>query len=95
MYHLIVLIGTLQRDYNMTIIHKIWVKNTSTGISDLVEVDEQPALHPNIQRLQAYHIGDQLNFLFDDIEAGLFGEQAKTGKFYACVLAVKAQFPKA
>ena len=46
------------------------------------------------QRLQAYNVGQQLNALFDDVEAGLFGEQAKTGKFYNYVLELKQRFPK-
>lgn len=45
-------------------------------------------------RLQAYNVGQQLNALFDDIQAGVFGEQAKTGKFYNYVVELKQRFPK-
>jgi hypothetical protein len=46
------------------------------------------------QRLQAYDVGQQLNALFDDIESGVFGEQAKTGKFYNHIVELKQRFPK-
>lgn len=45
-------------------------------------------------RLQAYNVGSQLNALFDDVEAGLYGEAAKTGKFYNYVMELKQRFPK-
>ena len=45
-------------------------------------------------RKTAYDIAEQLNYLYDDVQAGLFGESAKTGKFVEYLLEVKAQFPK-
>lgn len=45
-------------------------------------------------RHKTYDIGGQLGMLFDDIEAGLFGAKAKTGKFYAYIKAIKEQYPK-
>ncbi len=38
--------------------------------------------------------GDQLDKLYWDIDAGLFGDAAKTGTFYLSRNAVKSQFPK-
>ena len=65
---------------------------------NLVEVEGDPLEHldvpPQIMRIITYDIAQQLNFLFDDIQSGLFGEAAKTGKFAAYVQAIKTQFPK-
>lgn len=49
---------------------------------------------PAIVRMRAYQVDVQLNYLFDDIEAGLFGEEAKTGKFYEYVVNIKQSIPK-
>jgi hypothetical protein len=49
---------------------------------------------PATRRLYAYDIEEQLNCLYDDVEAGLFGDAAKQGKFAAYVSAIKDQFPK-
>lgn len=38
--------------------------------------------------------GDQFNALWDDIDAGKFGEDAKTGSFYQSIKAVKDAYPK-
>lgn len=45
-------------------------------------------------RQEAYNIGEQLNLLYDDIDAGVFGEQAKGGQFYQYVKSIKDQYPK-
>lgn len=39
-------------------------------------------------------VEDQLDMLFKDIDAGLFGEQAKTGQFYQMIKQVKETHPK-
>lgn len=39
-------------------------------------------------------IGDQLDQLYHDIEAGKFGEIAKTGDWYVGITSVKNQYPK-
>lgn len=39
-------------------------------------------------------IGNQLDLLYKDIQAGLFGDAAKTGQFATHILAVKQQYPK-
>ena len=54
---------------------------------------EGPARAKKQQRKQAYDIGQQLNFLYDDIQAGVFGESAKSGSFATYVKAIKEQFP--
>lgn len=65
---------------------------------NLIEVEGNPLEHldvaPQILRIMTYDIAQQLNFLFDDIQTGLFGEAAKTGKFAAYVQAIKDQYPK-
>ena len=39
-------------------------------------------------------IADQLDMLFKDIDAGLLGEDAKTGQFYQSIKSVKEAHPK-
>ena len=39
-------------------------------------------------------IGDQLDALWRDINAGKFGETAKTGEWYLAMKAVKDKYPK-
>jgi hypothetical protein len=46
------------------------------------------------RRRITYNIAEQLARLSDDIEAGLFGEAAKTGQFIEYVRSVKASIPK-
>jgi hypothetical protein len=49
----------------------------------------------NIARTKLYNdVKDQLDMLFKDIDAGLFGEQAKTGQFYQAIKLVKETHPK-
>lgn len=66
---------------------------------NLVEVEGEVFDHlnvdPLIRRIREYDIAQQLNCLFDDIQAGLFGEAAKTGLFVQHVQAVKDRYPKA
>jgi len=73
--------------------HKIFDDNLN-----LVEVegDIDQVLNSDyiIKRMKAYDVNQQLNFLYDDIEAGLFGEAAKTGKFYQLIQQVKQDIPK-
>jgi hypothetical protein len=49
---------------------------------------------PATRRRYAYNIEEQLNCLYDDVQAGLFGEAAKTGTFVAYLNRIKDQFPK-
>lgn len=39
-------------------------------------------------------LADQLDMLFKDIDAGLLGDDAKTGQFYTTIKAVKDAHPK-
>jgi hypothetical protein len=57
--------------------------------------EEHTAIPVVIHRMRAYGIGEQLNALYDDIQAGLFGEEAKTGQFCSYVESVKQAYPKA
>jgi hypothetical protein len=65
-------------------------------VDEFFGTDEEAALRTQQyqKRYTAYDIGQELNALFDDIESGLFGEQAKTGKFYNYVQELKQRFPK-
>ena len=49
---------------------------------------------PATRRQYAYDVEEQLNCLYDDIQAGAFGEAAKAGRFAAYVAGIKDQFPK-
>jgi len=46
------------------------------------------------ERKQKYIISFQLEKLYDDIDAGLFGEDAKTGQFYLYIKGIKDSIPK-
>jgi hypothetical protein len=50
--------------------------------------------NPMFKRMKMYNLNEQLNYLYDDIKAGLFGEAAKSGSFVAYLDAVKSQYPK-
>jgi hypothetical protein len=52
-------------------------------------------ISPLIRRMETYNVNEELNCLYDDIQAGLFGEAAKTGKFCSYVESVKQAYPKA
>lgn len=63
----------------------------------LVEREVTYSPHPYhyaISRLQEYNIHTQLAALSDDINAGIFGEAAKTGSFITYINAIKAKYPK-
>lgn len=45
------------------------------------------------RRAEYEQIAEQLDMLFKDIDAGLFGEPAKTGAFYAHIKAIKDAYP--
>jgi hypothetical protein len=53
------------------------------------------ALPPEHQRMQAFSLGHQFNCLYDDIQAGLFGDAAKTGSFCKYIESIKEAYPKA
>jgi hypothetical protein len=61
------------------------------GIVYWATIQEHEAIY---NRKQTYDIATQLELLADDIQFGLFGEEAKTGKFYQYIQSVKARFPK-
>ena len=50
--------------------------------------------HNRIIEYYSYTIGDQLDNLWHDIDAGLFGSDAKTGNFYTGIKSVKDKHPK-
>ena len=49
---------------------------------------------PTDRRKLAYDIKEELNCLYDDIQAGIFGEEAKNGKFAQYINSIKEKFPK-
>lgn len=61
-------------------------------LNDAEQAFELPLEHA---RMRAFSLGEQLNCLYDDIQVGLFGDAAKTGKFCSYVEAIKAAYPKA
>ncbi len=46
------------------------------------------------ERQNLYVIATQLEKLYDDVDAGLFGEAAKTGEFYNFIKGIKDSIPK-
>lgn len=46
------------------------------------------------ERKNLYVITTQLEKLYDDVDAGLFGEAAKTGEFYNFIKGIKDDIPK-
>lgn len=72
------------------------MENISNLFADLPPPDPRKiAWTHDIARSKTYlTLGDQLDLLFKDIDAGLFGESAKTGQFYQAIKSVKDQFPK-
>lgn len=58
--------------------------------------EANPTLHDyRFIRNQAYgSIGYQLDLLYKDIQAGLFGDLAKTGQFVNFISSIKTQYPK-
>ena len=57
----------------------------ATYLANAYQRDRKPA-YPEV--------GDQLDMLWHDIDNGLFGEQAKTGTWFAAVKAIKDANPK-
>jgi hypothetical protein len=51
-------------------------------------------IHYAQRRFQEYSVIEQLARLSDDINAGIFGEAAKTGSFITYINAIKAKYPK-
>jgi len=65
--------------------------NLETGTyQDVLDIESNQNM---ARRMQEYKIGQQLNLLYDDIQAGLFGEAAKTGKFVAYLEEIKLRLP--
>ena len=47
-----------------------------------------------VERQNLYILSIQLEKLYDDIDAGLFGEDVKTGEFYTYIKGIKNDIPK-
>jgi hypothetical protein len=72
-------------------LHSPWgdpVEFTGTAEEHIVF---QKALHA---RFDAYDVREQLNLLADDVESGLFGDAAMTGKFMNYIRTIKAKYSK-
>lgn len=74
----------------------------SDGMKEFTQVfannpppDPRLVAYPHdIARQHLYpELREQLGMLWHDIDAGLFGEQAKTGQFYTTISAIKAAHP--
>lgn len=66
-----------------------------TSIDGLTfDLNDPTSIQNHTKRLDEYdNIGQQLNLLYDDIQAGLFGEAAKSGKFAQHVSVIKQKYP--
>jgi hypothetical protein len=62
-----------------------------TAIADKLEEINQ---YSTRRRVEYGFIEEQLGKLYNDIDAGLFGENAKTGEFYTFIKSVKDNSPK-
>lgn len=54
----------------------------------------EPDLHYTFVRNQTYNLGEQLDLLYKDIQAGLFGDGAKSGGFATYIQEIKQRYPK-
>jgi hypothetical protein len=54
----------------------------------------EPDLHYTFVRNQSYNLGEQLDLLYKDIQAGLFGAGAKSGGFATYIQEIKQRYPK-
>lgn len=45
-------------------------------------------------RVESYDIATQLELIYKDIQAGYFGETAKSGDFSKYIMAIKNKYPK-
>jgi hypothetical protein len=61
---------------------------------EIVQKIEEITGYSNRRRSEYLQIAEQLDKLYHDIEAGLFGDAAKTGEFYNHINSVKAANPK-
>ena len=50
--------------------------------------------HQHTRQFLYERVEEQLDKLYKDINAGLFGEQAKTGKFFTHIHTIKSQIEK-
>jgi hypothetical protein len=73
-------------------IHKIFRDGEIVEVEG--EVHEIFNIPPVLRRMSEYSIAEQLNLLVDDIQAGHFGEAAKTGQFMNYVRSIKERHPK-
>jgi hypothetical protein len=59
-----------------------------------VDLSDPYSIQNHAKRLDEYsNIGQQLNLLYDDIQSGMFGEAAKSGKFAQHVSLIKQKYP--
>lgn len=66
----------------------------------LVYVGEPPVVertrnYQELRRAEYGPVADQLGMLWDDINAGVFGEQAKTSTWFQAIAAIKQANPRA
>lgn len=71
--------------------HSVYITSIDGITIDLAD----PVSNRNRQHRQEVYnnLGQQLNLLYDDIQAGLFGEAARTGQFATHLKHVKDQWP--
>ena len=58
------------------------------------DLSDPHSIQNHAKRIDEYsNLGEQLNLLYDDIQAGMFGEAAKSGKFAQHVSLIKQKYP--
>lgn len=69
--------------------YSAWVQNTTEG-----RYQQQAFGYQDVRRNSYGNIDDQLDELFKDIDAGHFGDDAKSSEWYLRIKQVKADNPK-
>jgi hypothetical protein len=73
-------------------IHKIWKDGELIEVEG--NIDAILNVKPELSRLKTYNLHHQLDCLYNDIQAGLFGDSAKSGSFCKYIESVKEAYPK-
>ena len=74
-------------------IHKIWRNGEIVEVEG--DINELLNVPYTVKRLRSYNLYQQLDYLYNDIQAGLFGDAAKSGQFCQYIESIKEAYPKA
>jgi hypothetical protein len=71
--------------------HSVFITSID-GIT--IDIADPVSNQNRIHRQDVYNnLGEQLNLLYDDIQAGVFGDAARTGRFATYLKDLKDQWP--